>query len=121
MAVDVTHAKTPDNPKGRRSGTGGGPQIGVGPNMTRWMTERMVAKAKDLGIPYDLEIMEGHTGTNGWHMQIVREGIATSVVSLPLKYMHSPIEVLDLADIESSAALLAAFAENLGKEAKELC
>ncbi|WP_294512260.1 M42 family peptidase [uncultured Intestinimonas sp.] len=121
VAVDVTHAKTPDNPKGRRSGTGGGPQIGVGPNMTRWMTERMVAKAKELGIPYDLEIMEGHTGTNGWHMQIVREGIATSVVSLPLKYMHSPIEVLDLADIESSAALLAAFAENLGKEAKELC
>lgn len=121
VAVDVTHAKTPDNPKGRRSGIGGGPQIGVGPNMTRWMTERMVAKAKELCIPYDLEVMEGHTGTNGWHMQIVREGIATSVVSLPLKYMHSPIEVLDLADIESTAVLLAAFAENLGKEAKELC
>lgn len=49
--------------------------------MTRWMTERMVSKAKELGIPYDLEVMEGHTGTNGWHMQIVREGIATSVVS----------------------------------------
>ena len=121
VAVDVTHAKTPDNPKGRRSAIGGGPQIGVGPNMTRWMTERMVSKAKELGIPYDLEVMEGHTGTNGWHMQIVREGIATSVVSLPLKYMHSPIEVLDLADIESTAALLASFAENLGKEARELC
>ena len=81
----------------------------------------MVAKAKALGIPYDVEVMEGHTGTNGWHMQIIREGIATSVVSLPLKYMHSPIEVLDLTDIESTAALLAAFAEDLGKEAKELC
>ena len=121
VAVDVTHAKTPDNTKGRRSDIGGGPQIGVGPNMTRWMTERMISKAKELGIPYDLEVMEGHTGTNGWHMQIIREGIATSVVSLPLKYMHSPIEVLDLTDIESTAALLAAFAENLGKEAQELC
>ena len=121
VAVDVTHAKTPDNPKGRRSGIGGGPQIGVGPNMTRWMTQRMLDKAKALGIPHDVEVMEGHTGTNGWHMQIVREGVPTSVVSLPLKYMHSPIEVLDLADIESTAALLAAFAENLGKEAKELC
>ena len=89
--------------------------------MTRWMTQRMLDKAKALGIPHDVEVMEGHTGTNGWHMQIVREGVPTSVVSLPLKYMHSPIEVLDLADIESTAALLAAFAENLGKEAKELC
>lgn len=121
VAVDVTHAKTPDMGKGRHSGIGGGPQIGVGPNMTRWMTERMVAKAKALNIPYDLEVMEGHTGTNGWHMQIVREGVATSVVSLPLKYMHSPIEVLDLKDIESVATLLCAFVENLGKEAGRIC
>lgn len=121
VAVDVTHAKTPDNTKGRRSAIGGGPQIGMGPNMSRWMTRRMVDKAKSLGIPYDLEVMEGHTGTNGWHMQIVREGIPTSVVSLPLKYMHSPVEVLDAADMEATAALLAAFAEHLGKEAKELC
>ena len=121
VAVDVTHAKTPDMGKGRRSNIGGGPQIGVGPNMTRWMTERMVGKARELGIPYDLEVMEGHTGTNGWHMQIVREGVATSVVSLPLKYMHSPIEVLDLADIEQTAQLLAAFAEHLGKEAGSIC
>ena len=84
--------------------------------MTRWMTERMIRKPKDLGLSYQLEVMEGHTGTNGWHMQTVREGIATSVVSLPLKYMHSPIEVLDVDDIEDTAALLAAFTENLGRE-----
>ncbi|MEG2455740.1 MAG: M42 family peptidase, partial [Oscillospiraceae bacterium] len=105
VAVDVTHAKTPDVPlpKDREIALAGGPAIGVGPNMTRWMTERMIAKAKQWDIPYQLEVMAGHTGTNGWHIQISREGIATSVVSLPLKYMHSPIEVLDLADIESVA------------------
>ena len=65
--------------------------------------------------------MAGHTGTNGWHMQICREGIATSVVSLPLKYMHSPIEVLHLKDMENVARLLAAFTENLGKEEGSLC
>ena len=43
------------------------------------------------------------------------------MVSLPLKYMHSPIEVLDLADIEQTAQLLAAFAEHLGKEAGSIC
>ena len=72
---------------------------------------------KALGIPYDVEVMEGHTGTNGWEMQISREGVATSVLSLPLKYMHSPIEVLSLSDMEQVARLLAAFAESLGEEA----
>ncbi len=123
VAVDVTHGKTPDapNPRDRVCELSGGPAIGVGPNMTRHLTERMVAKAKEKEIPYQLEVMEGHTGTNGWHMQISREGVATSVVSLPLKYMHTPMEVISLEDMESVAKLLAAFTENLGKEAEELC
>ena len=117
VAVDVTHGKTPDGPADKTFALGGGPAIGVGPNMTRWMTERMIAKAKEHGIPYQLEIMSGHTGTNGWEMQISREGVATSVLSLPLKYMHTPVETLSLADMEGVAQLLAAFVENLGKEA----
>lgn len=117
VAVDVTHGKTPDSPVERTSVLGGGPAIGVGPNMTRWMTERMKAKAKLCEIPFQFEIMAGNTGTNGWDMQIAREGIATSVVSLPLKYMHSPVETLDMDDIENVALLLAAFVENLGEEA----
>lgn len=121
VAVDVTHGKTPDANLHRRSSVGGGPQIGIGPTMTRWMTQRMVAKAKSIEIPHQLEVMEGHTGTNGWGMQVTREGVATSVISLPLKYMHSPMEVLDVHDIEHLAALLAAFTEDLGKEAGELC
>ena len=117
VVVDVTHGKTPDGPADKTFELGGGPAIGVGPNMTRWMTERMIAKAKEHGIPYQMEIMSGHTGTNGWEMQISREGVATSVLSLPLKYMHTPVETLSLADMEGVAQLLAAFTENLGKEA----
>ena len=117
VAVDVTHGKTPDGPADKTFALGGGPAIGVGPNMTRWMTERMIDKAREHGIPYQLEIMSGHTGTNGWEMQISREGVATSVLSLPLKYMHTPVETLSLADMEGVAQLLAAFTENLGKEA----
>lgn len=117
VAVDVTHGKTPDGPADKTFELGGGPAIGVGPNMTRWMTERMIDKAREHGIPYQLEIMSGHTGTNGWEMQISREGVATSVLSLPLKYMHTPVETLSLADMEGVAQLLAAFTENLGKEA----
>ena len=117
VAVDVTHGKTPDGPADKTFALGGGPAIGVGPNMTRWMTERMIDKAKEHGIPYQMEIMSGHTGTNGWEMQISREGVATSVLSLPLKYMHTPVETLSLADMEGVAQLLAAFVEHLGKEA----
>ena len=65
--------------------------------------------------------MPGHSGTNGWPMQITRSGVATAVLSLPLRYMHSPIEVLDWKDVEGVAALLAAFARDLGKEAETLC
>lgn len=117
VAVDVTHGKTPDSPKDRTSELGGGPAVGVGPNMTRWMTERMFAKGKQASIPLQYEVMAGATGTNGWDMQIAREGIATSVLSLPLKYMHSPVETVDLSDMEAVASLLAAFVENIGKEA----
>ncbi len=121
VAVDVTHGRTPDAPKDRACELGGGPAIGVGPNMTHWMTRRMKAKCKENDWPYSLEVMEGHTGTNGWHMQICQEGIATSVVSLPLKYMHTPIEVLNLNDVEAVANLLAAFTVGLGEEAETIC
>lgn len=116
VAVDVTHGKTPDSPAGRASVVGDGPAVGIGPNMTRWMTRRMLDKAAELDMKVQKEIMAGHTGTNGWHMQICNEGIATSVISLPLKYMHTPVEVLELSDIEDIARLLAAFTRNLGKE-----
>ncbi len=116
IAVDVTHGRTPDAPADKTMKIGGGPAIGVGPNMTRWMTERMVKKAQEHKIPYQLEVMAGHTGTNGWDMQISREGVATAVLSLPLKYMHSPIETLDISDAEQVAKLIAAFAEGLGAE-----
>lgn len=121
VAVDVTHGRTPDAPKDRASKIGGGPAIGVGPNMTHWMTRRLKRKCRENDWPYSLEVMSGGTGTNGWVMQIAREGIATAVLSLPLKYMHTPIEVLDLNDMEAIAQLLCAFTIDLGKEAEEIC
>ncbi len=119
VAVDVTHGRTPDlrNPEDRAFALGGGPAIGVGPNMTGWMTKRLRDKAEALGLPYQLEVMAGDTGTNAWGMQISREGIATAILSLPLRYMHTPVEVLDREDLERVGRLLAAFAQDLEKEA----
>ena len=73
-------------------------------------------KAAGLDMAVQKEIMEGNSGTNGWNMQIANEGVATAVVSVPLKYMHTPVEVAELSDIEDTARLLAAFAQGLGEE-----
>ena len=116
IAVDVTHGQTPDGPKDKTFKMGGGPAIGIGPNMTRWMSRRLCELADREHIDYQREVMESHSGTNAWPMQISREGVATAVVSLPLKYMHTPIEVVNRADMESVARLLAAFVSEPGEE-----
>lgn len=119
VAVDVTHGETPDvrNPKDRVMKLGGGPAIGLGPNCVRALTDQLRARAKELDMPIQLEVMTGHTGTNAWGVQVAREGIATAVASLPLRYMHTPVEVIDLGDLETLAKLLAAFVKDYGKGA----
>ncbi len=122
VAVDVTFARSPGLSRDEvPCKLGGGPAVGVGPVIPRWMSNRLWAKAKALDIPCEVEVMSGSTGTNGDDFQTAREGIATAVLSLPLKYMHTPVEVIDLGDVEKTAQLLAAFAENLGKEAATPC
>ncbi|SMC50748.1 M42 family metallopeptidase [Papillibacter cinnamivorans] len=113
IAVDVTHGRTPDAPKERTFALGCGAVIGVGPNMNRKMSRDLIALCKDQGIPYAIEPMAGDTGTNGWEMQIVREGIATAILSIPLKYMHSPVETICPDDAEAAAKLIAAYARSL--------
>lgn len=120
VAVDVTHGRTPDAPKDETFVMGGGPAVGIGPNMARWMSKRLLDKAKELSMPVQREVMEGNTGTNGWSIQVANEGVATAILSLPQKYMHTPVEVVELSDLEDCARLLAAFAENLGKEGAAL-
>jgi endoglucanase len=116
IAVDVTHGTTLDGPKQGTFQLGSGPAIGVGPNMARWMTKLMEDCARRENIPYGLEVMSGNTGTNGWELQVSREGIPTGILSLPQRYMHTPVEVIDWADFENGAKLLAAVVCALGRE-----
>lgn len=118
IAVDVTHGRTPDASKDETFVLGRGPVIGIGPNMTRWLTECLIAKAEGLGLKWQAEVMPGHSGTNAWKMQVTREGIASAVLSIPLKYMHTPYEVLKGSDIEATARLLSAFVEDFGEEGR---
>ena len=116
VAVDVTHGDSPDAHKDKTFKLGGGPVIGVGPNCTRWMSKRLERKAKELDMDCQIEVMAGHSGTNGWDLQISREGVATAVLSLPLRYMHTPVETASRADMTDCARLLAQFIRDIGKE-----
>lgn len=119
IAVDVTFGKSPDCTGDDCFRFGDGPVIGAGPNIANWMLRRMKDKAKAENIPYGVEVMAGSTGTNGWDIQILRAGIPTAILSIPLRYMHTPVEVIDMRDVEQAARLLAAFVENIGEEAPQ--
>ncbi len=116
IAVDVSHAKTPDSPSDEVFDFGGGALIGMGPNLHRGLTRQMMKIARANEIPYMLEVMEGNTGTNAWDMQVVRGGIAMTLLSIPLKYMHSPIETITMSDVDAVADLIAAFLQEFDGE-----
>ena len=116
VVVDVTHGTTPDASKDKTFPLGGGPVIGIGPNCTHWMAKRMQDKAAQNEITCQTEVMAGHSGTNGWPLQISREGVATAVLSVPLRYMHTPVETVHRKDLQDTASLLAAFLIGLGEE-----
>ena len=116
VAVDVTHGDSPDAGKNETFKLGGGPVLGLGPNCTKWMEKRMEDKAKELDMNIQKEVMSGSSGTNGWPLQVSREGIATAVLSIPLRYMHTPIETVCRQDLEDAARLLCAFIKGIGKE-----
>lgn len=113
IVVDVTHAKTPDA-KEVLIEAGKGVAIGIGPNMNGAMTRALFALAAEKEIPYQTEVCPGgHSGTNAEAIQISRQGVATALLSLPLKYMHTPFETARVEDLDSTCRLLVAYAEAL--------
>ena len=115
VAVDVTHAHTPDAKKSETLLLGEGPAVAVGPNISPVMFRALRELSEKNGWPYQTEVIPGNSGTDGWEIQISREGVATAVVSLPLRYMHTPVEVIDLRDAEATARLLTALVKNAGE------
>lgn len=116
IAVDVSHAKTPDAPD--EFEFGGGVMIGMGPNMDRALTRALIRTARAEGMDYQIEVMEGNTGTNAWDMQIVAGGTATAILSIPLRYMHTPIETVKLSDVESVGDLIYHFLRDFDGEVR---
>lgn len=117
LVLDVTHAKTHDNKDGFDAGAG--LSYSIGPNVSPVLEKWIVKCAKKLNQPIFPEVDGGSTGTNAWSVQIAGNGVATAVISIPLKYMHTPTEVLSLADVARAGALAAAFVKKAAKSAWE--
>ncbi len=120
IAMDVTHAKTPDESKVSIK-CGSGPSICVGPNIHPSLVSAIQKVAKSIDIPFEIEVEGGNTGTDAWSIQTSREGIPTLLISLPLKYMHTPIETLLIDDCEKTSELLCEFLKSFDKTEDILC
>ena len=116
IAVDVTFGRSPEESAHKTVKMNGGAAITVGPAASRQVSDKLITLSREKKLPYQLEVMGGCSGTDADDIQVSGEGVAMGVVSLPLKYMHTPVEVIDLRDAETIVELLAAWVLSFGEE-----
>ncbi len=112
LAVDVNHAIDYPSVSKTRYGqldTGKGPSVMRGANSNPIVFDMILEGAKKEDIPYQVDVAPGGTGTDGNAMQLNRDGMAVGILGVPLRYMHTPCEVLSLKDVENCARLMAAY------------
>jgi endoglucanase len=114
VAIDVTWAKGPGAPDHKTFPLGKGPTLGWGPNIHPALHKAFKELADRLEIPNAVEVMPRHSGTDAFAIQVAAEGIPTMVISIPLRYMHTPVEVIALKDVIRTGHLLAEFIAQLG-------
>jgi endoglucanase len=119
IAVDVTFATDHPGSDKKQYGDvklGSGPVLSRGSANSPVVHDMLIAIAEREGIPYSVQISPRYTGTDADAIHISRAGVATGVVSIPNRYMHSPNEMVELADVENAAKLIAAFVRSLTAE-----
>jgi endoglucanase len=95
---------------------GKGPVLSRGANINHRAFELLKEAAAEAGIALQYEAAPRATGTDANVMQLNRAGVATALVEIPLRYMHTPAEVLSLSDVNAAADLLVAFLLKVGPE-----
>lgn len=109
VVVDVTHGTSIGTPGSKAFALGSGAVIGVSPVLNGGVTARLIEMANQHKISYEREAMSGRTGTNSDCIAASRNGVATGLLSVPLRYMHSGCEVVDLADMHACSRLLSRY------------
>ncbi|HEY6539526.1 MAG TPA: M42 family metallopeptidase [Ktedonobacteraceae bacterium] len=119
LTVDVTFASDhPETSKIRLGDVklGGGPGITIGGFVNPRIYQGLIATAEKAGMPFQYDIQSSRTGTDNDHIQVTRGGVATGLLNIPCRYMHSSSEVVSLKDIDATAELMAQFVLTLNRE-----
>ncbi|MFC1936753.1 M42 family metallopeptidase [Chloroflexota bacterium] len=119
VVIDVTFAKGPGASDYRTSDMDKGPTLAWGPNTHPKLYDRFEKLAKKLEIPVQREVYHRHSGTDAITLQIAGRGIPTMVVCIPLRYMHTPVEMVHLKDVARTGRLLAEFITALDEDTME--
>lgn len=119
IAIDVTHAATPDTKGQVNIELGKGPAIGLGPNIHPVLYQHFLETAQNHRLPYQIEPLPGHSGTDAWAIQVSRSGVPCGLLSIPLRYMHTSVETLDFQDIINSGKMLAHWIADLPDNLEE--
>ncbi len=109
IAVDVSFACAHGDDPVKCGKMGEGAMIGVSPTLSVELSQALISKAQEENLPWQYEIMNGTTGTNADSFSVCRGGAKTCTVSIPLRYMHTPSEIISLSDIENTGKLIAAW------------
>ncbi len=114
IVIDVTHGKTPDEKSDESFYCGKGCTLGVGPNSSPYYNKVIEELCVKNDIPYQTEVLEGNSGTNAWRYQVSGNGLPCVILSIPLKFMHTPVETVSVFDIENAEDILTEFLLNMG-------
>lgn len=106
IVVDVTFASQPGVSSEESGRLGGGPMIGISPVLDTKLTHKLEKVAIDNNIPYQFEVMGGTTGTNADAISVTKGGIPSTLISIPLRNMHTAGEIIDISDVINTSALI---------------
>jgi len=106
LVVDVTYGSAFGTKDDETFALGSGAAIAIGPNAEPELYSKIKNAAEQLSLPHTTEVLPSHSGTNAWAIQTVSGGVPCAILSVPLRYMHTPYEMVDTKDIETMVRLI---------------
>ncbi len=113
IAVDVSFGRCLGDKEYETGELGKGPMIGISPSLSRELSSDLINICKEKNIPWQREIMSGLTSTNADRFSVNRDGCKACTVSIPLKYMHTPTEIIQIDDVKYTGRLIAEYIKNV--------
>lgn len=116
IAADTTFGTQPGVGDDEGFDLGSGPTLGLGPNFHPGLVESLRKTARAHEIKLQTEVLPANSGTDAWVIQVSRTGVPTALLSIPIRNMHTPSEIVDVRDIERTGRLMAVFITEIGPD-----